>query len=99
MRSSRRVAVVGGGISGLAAAHALQEIATERGLCINPRRTDLIEAAKGSSVPILDIRELKAGIDRLCGGAPAAPKVGDEFVAAIQWVDGTTIDGVRRVAD
>jgi hypothetical protein len=28
---------------------------------------------------------------------PAGPDLGDEFVAAIQWVDGTTLDGVRRV--
>jgi len=72
-------------------------VATEQGLCINPARADLIEAMQGSRVPLLDIRELKARLDRLCGGAPAKPKLGDEFVAAIQWVDGTTIDGVRRV--
>jgi len=28
---------------------------------------------------------------------PAGPDLGDEFVATIQWVDGTTLDGVRRV--
>ncbi len=72
-------------------------IATEQGLCINPRRTDLIEAARGSSVPILDIHDLKARLNRLCGGQPAKPKLGDEFIAAIKWVDGTVIDGVRRV--
>ena len=31
------------------------------------------------------------------GFDPAGPDLGDEFVAAIQWVDGTTLDGVRRV--
>ncbi|HEX9792536.1 MAG TPA: citrate lyase subunit alpha [Planctomycetota bacterium] len=72
-------------------------VATEHGLCINPRRTDLVEALRGSKVPLLDIRELKTRIDRLCGGPPAKPRLGEEFVAAIQWVDGTTIDGVRRV--
>lgn len=74
-------------------------VATERGLCIHPRRADLLEAARGSRVPILDIREMKDGIDRLCGGPPARPRLGEEFVAAIQWVDGTTLDGVRRVLD
>lgn len=72
-------------------------IATERGLCINPRRTDLIEAIRGSRVPQLKIEDLKAQIDRLCGGVPAKPKLGEKFVAAIQWVDGTTIDAVRQV--
>jgi len=72
-------------------------IATERGICINPQRSDLMEAMKGSRVPILDIRELKESVDRLCGGPAAKPQLGDEFIAAIQWVDGTTLDGVRRV--
>ncbi|MBC8327984.1 MAG: citrate lyase subunit alpha [Planctomycetes bacterium] len=73
-------------------------IATERGLCINPRRADLVEAARGSRVPILELPDLKRRVDALCGGAPSPPSLGEEFVAAIQWVDGTTIDGVRRVA-
>ncbi len=72
-------------------------IATEQGLCINPKRTDLLESAKGSSVPLLDIHDLKARIDRLCGGAPQKPQLGEKFIAAIQWVDGTTIDAVRQV--
>ena len=72
-------------------------VATEHGLCINPRREDLLEAMRGSDVPLLDIRELKERVERLCGGPPAPPRLGDEFVAAIQWVDGTTLDGVRRV--
>lgn len=72
-------------------------VATEHGLCIHPRRQDLLAAARRSSVPLLELRELKQKVERLCGGPPARPKLGEEFVAAIQWVDGTTIDGVRRV--
>ncbi len=33
----------------------------------------------------------------MCGGPPAAPKVGEKIVAAIKWVDGTVIDCVREV--
>ena len=72
-------------------------VATERGLCINPARQDLLEAAKGSSVPILDIHDLKREVERICGGAPQRPKLSEQVVAAIQWVDGTTIDAVRAV--
>ncbi|MFQ5749059.1 MAG: citrate lyase subunit alpha, partial [Planctomycetota bacterium] len=75
----------------------IDAVVTEHGVCINPRRADLLDAVRGSGLPLLDIRELKARIDRLCGGPPARPRLGEEFVAAIQWVDGTTIDGVRRV--
>jgi citrate lyase subunit alpha/citrate CoA-transferase len=72
-------------------------IATERGVAINPRRQDLLDALRGSDLPIRDIRDIKAEVERLCGGAPERPALGDDFVAAIQWVDGTVIDGVRRV--
>jgi citrate lyase subunit alpha/citrate CoA-transferase len=58
-------------------------IATERGLCINPARTDLIDAARSSSVPILEIHDLKREVERICGGAPARPEFGDKIVAAI----------------
>ena len=72
-------------------------IVTERGIAINPRRTDLIEKLKHSSLPIKTIEELKEEAERICGGKPSNPKLGEEIVAAIKWVDGTVIDVVRRV--
>lgn len=72
-------------------------IVTERGIAINPRRTDLIEAVRGSKLPIRPIQEIKAEVERLCGGPPAPPKLGEKVVAAINWVDGTVIDSVRQV--
>jgi len=73
-------------------------VATERGIAINPRRTDLIEAAKGSDLPLRSIEEIKAEVEAMCGGAAAPPKLGEKVVAAIKWVDGTVIDCVREVA-
>ncbi|MEA3445530.1 MAG: citrate lyase subunit alpha, partial [Bacteroidota bacterium] len=73
-------------------------IVTERGIAINPLRTDLIEKAKGSNLPIKTIQELKAEADRICG-IPKKPKLGDDIVAAIKWVDGTVIDAVRKVEE
>ena len=74
-------------------------IATERGLCINPRRADLIDAVRGSDVPLLDIHDLRREVERICGGAPQRARTRDQVVAAIQWVDGTTIDCVRAVRE
>lgn len=71
-------------------------IVTERGIAINPARTDLIDRLKGSSLPIKSIEELKAEAEKICG-IPAKPVLGEEVVAAIKWVDGTIIDVVRRV--
>jgi citrate lyase subunit alpha/citrate CoA-transferase len=73
-------------------------IVTERGIAINPLRTDLIEKMKGSSLPIKTIQELQAEAEAICG-KPAKPKLTDEPVAVIKWVDGTIIDTVWKLAE
>lgn len=72
-------------------------IVTERGIAINPLRQDLINALKGSKLPLKTIEELKTEAELICGGQPEPPILGDEIIAAIKWVDGTVIDCVRRV--
>jgi len=71
-------------------------IVTERGIAINPRRTDLIEATKDSGLPIKSIHELKAEAERMCG-VPQKPPLGDDIIGVIKWVDGTVIDTVKVV--
>ena len=73
-------------------------IATERGICINPKRKDLLKAIKKSSLPIIDIKDLKKEVDEICGGKPSKPKLNkDKIVAIIKWVDGTVLDSVFQV--
>jgi citrate lyase subunit alpha/citrate CoA-transferase len=72
-------------------------VVTERGVAINPRRPDLIEAVKGSSLPIRPIQDIKAEVERICGGKPARPNLGDNPVAVVKWVDGTVLDTVWQV--
>ena len=74
-------------------------IATERGLAINPRRQDLIEAAASSDLPIRSIEEIKAEVEGIVGGKPQAPRLTDTPVAIIKWVDGTVIDTVWQVEE
>ena len=71
-------------------------IVTERGIAINPLRKDLIEAVKGSDLPIKTIQELKDEAEAICG-VPEKPTLGEKIIAAIKWVDGTVIDCVREV--
>jgi citrate lyase subunit alpha/citrate CoA-transferase len=73
-------------------------IVTERGIAINPLRKDLLDAVKGSDLPIRDIHDIKADVERICGGAPQKPRFEDKVVAAIKWVDGTVIDSVRQIS-
>jgi len=72
-------------------------IVTERGIAINPLRQDLIAKMRGTSLPMVDIRDLQKETEEICGGKPAKAKTGDKVVAAIKWVDGTVIDCVREV--
>lgn len=72
-------------------------IVTERGIAINPLRKDLIEAVKGSGLPLKSIEELKREAEEICG-KPAAAELDEKVIAAIKWVDGTVIDIVRKVA-
>ncbi len=73
-------------------------IVTERGIAINPKRKDLLEAVKNTSLPIRDIKEIQEEVYEICGGAPEKPKINkDKVVAIIKWVDGTIIDSVFQV--
>ena len=73
-------------------------IVTERGIAINPRRQDLMDAVKGSRLPIRPIQDIKAEVERICGGKPQRPKPGERPVAAVKWVDGTVLDTVWQVS-
>jgi citrate lyase subunit alpha/citrate CoA-transferase len=72
-------------------------VVTERGIAINPQRQDLLDAVKGSSLPIRPIQDIKAEVERICGGKPARPKLGERPVAVVKWVDGTVLDTVWQV--
>ncbi len=73
-------------------------IVTERGIAINPLRTDLIEKFKNSKLPIKTIQELKAEAEEICG-VPDKPKFSNEIVAVVKWVDGTVIDSIWKVEE
>jgi citrate lyase subunit alpha/citrate CoA-transferase len=71
-------------------------IVTERGIAINPLRTDLIEKMKSSALPVKTISQLKEEAEAICG-APGKPVLTDKPVAIVKWVDGTVIDTVWQV--
>ncbi|MCB2197838.1 citrate lyase subunit alpha [bacterium] len=73
-------------------------IITERGIAINPKRQDLIDATKDSGLPIKPIEQIKAEVEKLIGGPPKKPELTDKDIAVIKWVDGTVIDTVKQVA-
>lgn len=73
-------------------------IVTERGIAINPRRQDLIDAVKGSGLPVRPLADIKAEVDAIVGGQPKKPQLDyGQVVAVVKWVDGTLLDSVYRV--
>jgi citrate lyase subunit alpha/citrate CoA-transferase len=72
-------------------------IVTERGIAVNPLRRDLIDAVKGSGLPVTSIEDLQSVVEKICGGKPRKPVFRDSVVAAVKWVDGTVLDVVRAV--
>jgi citrate lyase subunit alpha/citrate CoA-transferase len=71
-------------------------VVTERGIAVNPRRQDLLDAVAGSGLPIRPIEDLKAELDRICGSPQPVPRT-DQPVAVVKWVDGTVLDTVWKV--
>ena len=72
-------------------------VVTERGIAINPLRQDLMNAVKGSTLPIRPLHEIKAEVERICGGNPQRRNRGDRPVAIVKWVDGTVLDSIWQV--
>lgn len=71
-------------------------IVTERGIAVNPRREDLAAAALAAGLPVKDIRELKAEIEKITG-IPDEVRFTDDVVGIVEYRDGTIIDSIRRV--
>ncbi len=72
-------------------------VVTERGIAINPRRGDLLDAVKGSTLPIRPLQDIKEEVERVCGGKPQRPVHRDRPVAIVKWVDGTVLDTVWQL--
>jgi citrate lyase subunit alpha/citrate CoA-transferase len=72
-------------------------VVTERGIAINPRRKDLMDAVRGSKLPLRSIGEIQDEVERICGGEPSKPRLTSDPVAVINWVDGTVLDTAWRV--
>lgn len=69
-------------------------VVTERGIAINPRRSDLVAKAQGRGLPLKTLEELKAHAESLAGGPPADLMVESDPIGLVTWVDGTILDTV-----
>ncbi len=71
-------------------------LVTEYGIAVNPRRPELLEALKKTTLPLMTIEELR-DIAYSIAGKPEPIEFGDRVVALIEYRDGTIIDTVRQM--
>ncbi|MHA1539701.1 MAG: citrate lyase subunit alpha [Alphaproteobacteria bacterium] len=71
-------------------------VVTEECICINPKRTDLIEKLGKTDLPIRDIADLAQEVSEKCG-PQKEPQYGDKIVGLIEYRDGSIIDVIRNV--
>ena len=73
-------------------------IVTEYGIAVNPKRKDLLEAAKNCKVPLYTIEELRDMAYSIVG-KPEPVQFADKVVGIVEARDGTIIDVVRQIKD
>lgn len=71
-------------------------LVTERGIAVNPLRSDLKERLLAAGLPIKAIAELKTMAECIAG-IPDKITTGENIVAVVEYRDGTIIDVVRQV--
>ena len=74
----------------------LDVLVTDYGICVNPRRKDLIEQLKAAKIPLKTIEELR-DLAYSITGKPRKPVITDKIVALIEYRDGTLIDVLREI--
>jgi citrate lyase subunit alpha/citrate CoA-transferase len=71
-------------------------IVTDYGVAINPKRKDLIENLKNSSLPVMEIEELQRKAYKMTGIPTPLPSTSDEIVAVVEYRDGSILDVIHK---
>lgn len=74
----------------------IDALVTERGICIHPRREDLLEAALKAGLPVKEIGRLKKEVEKITGRPETPEEDRDHIVALVEYRDGTLIDCVYK---
>lgn len=70
-------------------------LVTERGIAVNPRRTDLWERLSKTKLPLMRIEDLKTLAEGMTG-VPKGVETSEQIVAVVEYRDGSVIDVVRK---
>lgn len=70
-------------------------LVTERGIAINPKRTDLLEKVKDSKLPVYTIDELYEMAHKITG-VPSKIERSKDIIGFVEYRDGTIIDTLYK---
>ena len=73
-------------------------LVTERGIAVNPGRTELAARLKEARLPLYSIEELRAVALNITG-TPQKLEPGDRLVGLVEYRDGTIIDSIYATRD
>ncbi len=73
-------------------------LVTERGICVNPKRTDLIEMLNNAGLSLKSIKELRKEVEKLTG-VPEKTEFSEKIIGIIEYRDGTVIDVIKQIKD
>lgn len=73
-------------------------VVTDYGIAVNPRRQDILDALKGTKLPLKTIEELRDEAYRITG-EPAPVQFEDKVVGIIEARDGSIMDVVRQIKE
>jgi citrate lyase subunit alpha/citrate CoA-transferase len=73
-------------------------VVTERGICVNPKNTQLEKDLKNAGLNIKSIIDLEKEIDKITG-KPDPIKHTEKVVGVIEYRDGTVIDTIKQIKE
>ncbi len=73
-------------------------VVTDRGMAVNPRRTDLKDALRKGGISPFEIEELAAMAERITGRPDPVEHL-DRVVGIVEYRDGTVIDVIRQIKE
>lgn len=71
---------------------------TEYGIAVNPRRTDLLNKLKNTSLNLVSISKLREKALSL-GAVDARPQTSNRTIGFVEYRDGTIIDTIKAITD
>ncbi|MGL4667148.1 MAG: citrate lyase subunit alpha [Saezia sp.] len=73
-------------------------LVTEYGICVNPRREDLLKRFEARGLPLMSIEKMKELAEKIAGKAEPVSLNQNKIVGVVEYRDGTVIDLLYEIS-